>query len=556
VPAAPFATTRLVADIAFGTHGNDANYTGIGWLAGASDCRWASSGRSEIWLENPGKGKCFRLELDVHATEPASGANAQALSVAVRGSIVARSVVATRRTLHVLVPGSLLAEAGPVRIELQTNEIVLPPPYSTEVRQLPSVRFHAARLVEVPESEEMPALERTGALSLAELENLAGMPAAQFIARFESLGDNCEFGIVQRGCGAEPLGLLRFGAPRLHHLVECLQTQFAGFGRPENVKIVLNTTSGEYEALETRYDMNFHTWYKEGDVDQKVLWHKQVQRFGFLVRKLLEDLADGQKILVCKSTERWVPEHEIIALHDALCDFADNTLLWVTLADPDHLPGSVEILRPGLLKGYMLRLWPMQNGPEIDLESWLEVCLNAYRVARSAPAAAAGVSRKRQLPARALSPPADLAVNVTLPLLAHVQNTGDMLSDAQGWVGRSGSGLAIEGFVVLEDLAIPTRGLAYQAVLQDSLLSSKAGIGEYCGTRGQNRPIFGLRVFLENGLCSSLTYEARFTDGSAAGCTQSGEMCRSGSGAPLEAFRIKVGSNAIQHSGQAPYLRT
>jgi len=30
------------------------------------------------------------------------------------------------------------------------------------------------------------------------------------VQRFESLGDNCEFGMVQRYAGAEPLSLFRF----------------------------------------------------------------------------------------------------------------------------------------------------------------------------------------------------------------------------------------------------------------------------------------------------------------------------------------------------------
>ena len=35
-------------------------------------------------------------------------------------------------------------------------------------------------------------------------------PLNEMLLEFESLGDNCEFGLVQRHFGAEPISLLRF----------------------------------------------------------------------------------------------------------------------------------------------------------------------------------------------------------------------------------------------------------------------------------------------------------------------------------------------------------
>ncbi len=61
--------------------------------------------------------------------------------------------------------------------------------------------------------------------------------------RFAALGDNCEFGLVQRQAGAEPLGLLRFAGfhipaeRRLGRLIEALDREFEGVGRPETVRV-------------------------------------------------------------------------------------------------------------------------------------------------------------------------------------------------------------------------------------------------------------------------------------------------------------------------------
>lgn len=40
------------------------------------------------------------------------------------------------------------------------------------------------------------------------------MLPSELVARFESLGDNCEFGLVQRHFGAEPVGVFRFPTPK------------------------------------------------------------------------------------------------------------------------------------------------------------------------------------------------------------------------------------------------------------------------------------------------------------------------------------------------------
>lgn len=56
---------------------------------------------------------------------------------------------------------------------------------------------------------------------------------AEILGQFESLGDNCEFGLVQRIGGIEPLGLLRFAGfhipveYRLNRLLDALERGFS-----------------------------------------------------------------------------------------------------------------------------------------------------------------------------------------------------------------------------------------------------------------------------------------------------------------------------------------
>lgn len=59
---------------------------------------------------------------------------------------------------------------------------------------------------------------------------------ADALKRFESLGDNCEFGFVQRANGCEEGGLLRWAISPLDKLIDCLDTEFTNFYRYENLE--------------------------------------------------------------------------------------------------------------------------------------------------------------------------------------------------------------------------------------------------------------------------------------------------------------------------------
>src|SRR5690348_3255112 len=69
------------------------------------------------------------------------------------------------------------------------------------------------------------------------------LPLNRLMLAFESLGDNCEFGLVQRQAGAEPLGLLRFTGiflpieVRLQKLVAALEHRFEGLAAPTSLMI-------------------------------------------------------------------------------------------------------------------------------------------------------------------------------------------------------------------------------------------------------------------------------------------------------------------------------
>ena len=113
-------------------------------------------------------------------------------------------------------------------------------------------RLYEARL-RMMESD--PTADPAAALALAAQFAPAAKPEAgavdrqvrDLILQFESLGGRmlgCEFGIFQRDCGAEPLGLLRWADMPYDGIVSVLESRFEGVGTEENTVLFLSAISG------------------------------------------------------------------------------------------------------------------------------------------------------------------------------------------------------------------------------------------------------------------------------------------------------------------------
>jgi hypothetical protein len=127
-------------------------------------------------------------------------------------------------------------------------------------------------------------------------------------------------------------------------------------------------------------------------------------------------------------------------------------------------------------------------------------------------------------------------------IVAHQQNVGDISGNLDEWIGTPGSTNALEGFAIVPGGMLNADGLSVQAVLQSGGLNEPAPAGVYCGTRGQNIPVYGLcirtaGIFAER---FQVLYEAVFTDGTQLGPMVAGVICRAPSGAPLEALRLTI----------------
>ncbi|MBV9778133.1 MAG: hypothetical protein JO143_13910, partial [Acetobacteraceae bacterium] len=199
------------------------------------------------------------------------------------------------------------------------------------------------------------------------------MNDAELIQHFESLGDNCEFGLVQRFVGAEPLGFFRFNYTGLPMLTRMLEAEFRDIDRPEDIELVrASAADTELVVQNRRYGYRYHTFRHDPDPTQAR--EQQLKVIPFLRDKLLADLRAGEKIFVRKGVRS---VGEAAALARLMRRYGPTTLLWVTPEDEANVRGSVRVLEAGLMQGFMDRLAPPRDAYDLS-PTWLTVCRNAY----------------------------------------------------------------------------------------------------------------------------------------------------------------------------------
>jgi hypothetical protein len=359
--------------LTFGAEGNEANYLGSGWSGDEPGLRWMVGPRSELWLENQSTGpnnnhnNDLVLELDIGVIEVPIGHAAPRLLVGVRGKGIAQIGISRGGAVGFHIPAALGSPPGPMRIQFVHPDFRKPMDLygGSDDREL-SFSVRGLRLFRV--------LPRPTPVA----EALLGHD--RMIMRFESLGDNCEFGLVQRRLGAEPLGLLRFSFIELPALERGLRCGFDGLGDPASIDVIVEGHDREFVVKESVYGMTYHTFQYEHQISLDMVRQQQIARLHFLKRKLMEDAATGEKIFVIKRNPPLRPE-EVLPLYTTLNELGCNCLLWMVPADAAHPSGTVEMLLPGLLRGYIDRFAPSENAHDLSLSAWTAVCEAAWRAA-------------------------------------------------------------------------------------------------------------------------------------------------------------------------------
>jgi hypothetical protein len=243
----------------------------------------------------------------------------------------------------------------------------------------------------------------------AAVKNALGVGMPEILQQFESLGDNCAFGLAQRKGGCDTLGLLRFANTPLKSLMAALDDEFKAATVKAEIALRLpDGEKGEYCVYVDRYGIRWHTDVYGGTSDEETIFAQQTIRLAYLRRKFYEGLRAGRKIMTVSRAEPrkhaiplpfagekadWEEKSERLRLAEVLPlflelnKFGNNTLLYLTRCAHNRRSGTVELVAPGVMRGYVDDFVISPDIADQDHAAWLRVAVNAWLLDRGPNAA-------------------------------------------------------------------------------------------------------------------------------------------------------------------------
>ena len=202
--------------------------------------------------------------------------------------------------------------------------------------------------------------------------------ARRLLLGFESLGDGCEFGHVQRRYGAEPRGLLRWADVTVDGLIAALGARFAGLGEPANMQLAFGPNR-ELLVEDRRWGLGLHKLVHEGDETADTRLASACESIAVEREALLAELAAAEKIFVFRSSG--LDADRLEALHRALREYGPVRLLNVQPAAPtaptsfSGTAGEVVEVEEGRWVGFLERLGSqVGNSWDVAYEDWVALC--------------------------------------------------------------------------------------------------------------------------------------------------------------------------------------
>ncbi|GAN54823.1 hypothetical protein [Tanticharoenia sakaeratensis] len=214
--------------------------------------------------------------------------------------------------------------------------------------------------------------------------DFAMLDDAKLIRSFESIGNNCELGIVQRQLGTEPLDLYRFSAVPLGWILYGIDRAFENIDASDAHEVTLeHRPDGQhyYYVWQRDYRIQHETGIRQDLKSPTAMKRESMRRMHYLAWRLMGSLSEGARILTYRS-ERWLEPAELLAFSDCLHRHGPAFGLVVHEADADHPPAGPTWIAPNLLRATLPRFaHPACVVETIEVEPWLALCREAYQLA-------------------------------------------------------------------------------------------------------------------------------------------------------------------------------
>lgn len=386
----------------FGRSGTVLPFLRDGWHGGEDNYTWTDGSSSQLELPAPPTPGFYVLRLDASSLNVPEDVSKQYVTILLDGIVIGQYslrepsawVMPLPRELtegRTSLPLTLIfpdprhpADIGPSKdarlLGIAVSRVaVLPlPAYLTSAGSLRAGQAGVARPIAVSDQFLMDGKAALPAAVRAAL----GIDSATLMRGFESLGTNSEFGVVQRKLGLEVLNLFRFCETTLPDLTKALSDDLRAADAPELVTVEMEDAhKREYTLALPRYKIRWQMSAHENDSDRESLRRANAIALGYLRRKFYEGLRTGRKIYVLKRA-RPIPTGQAAVLLMELNRCGSATLLCVEVASNGRRPGEVELLMPGLMRGYIARFAPDDDVESADPMDWLPVLANAALLKR------------------------------------------------------------------------------------------------------------------------------------------------------------------------------
>jgi hypothetical protein len=210
---------------------------------------------------------------------------------------------------------------------------------------------------------------------------LSGMSVAEIADSFIVLGNCCEFTNHQRAEGCDRASLLRLTAVPQQPVVEGLFSGFPQVGRLEHLTFRDEGVGHpHWRVIDGLYGISFATPFLTAEPfpDGELL--RQSLRLPRLAEKLIEDIAQADRVIVFRIPNPGAGEPAILAVKAAIRRFSDAQLVWL-VNDGSRPPGFVERLACGVLRGH---IEPAEIAPIIPPQTVVSVLANALILIRQA----------------------------------------------------------------------------------------------------------------------------------------------------------------------------
>jgi len=196
---------------------------------------------------------------------------------------------------------------------------------------------------------------------------------------FESLGDNCEFGFVQRANGYEDGGLFRWSISPLDSLIHCFDTDFRDLYLFDNLE-----PSAPDMVRDVATGLMFHTRMHSvdgrfvlGDTARREIYADEMSKIDHLLSRFRRRTREPGTICVYKRNSG-VTDSEAQRLQQSINKLGPSMLLVVRSTDDPARWSTVEQSNSGFLVGFVDAFAPYFAADQISFRIWNLVLQKAY----------------------------------------------------------------------------------------------------------------------------------------------------------------------------------